>query len=169
MESRRLSKGEQIMLAAGTGLLILSFIPMWAQVRFEAFPKGARASFPERLVPETIERLNAWSPAFEVLLRVALVITLVIVALTIANLAGAALKLPSGAGLYVALAGIALVCFILVLLTGPQAGGVDESQARLAGIDLGRDVMLFVGTALAAVLAYGALLHARAPTARTAS
>lgn len=153
------------MLAAGVGLLATSFVPLWGKVRFEAFPKGARGALPKGIVPETSEQLSAWSPAFGVLLRVALVLTVVIVVLVVVRLAGPTLRVPSRSTLYVALAGIALVCMILVLLTGPTAG-VEPSEARLAGLDLGRDVMMFVGPVLAAALLYGALLHARAIGAR---
>jgi len=162
MSGPRLSRGEQIMLGAGGGLLALSFIPLWGKVRFEAFPKGARGALPKGIVPETSEQLSAWSPAFGVLLRVALILTALIVVLVVARLAGPTVRVPSRSPLYVALAGIALVCIVLVLLTGPTAGGVDQIEARLAGIDLGRDVMMFIGPVLAGILLYGALLHARA-------
>lgn len=149
------------MLGAGAALVALSFVPLWGEVRFEAFPKAARGALPKGIVPGTVEGFDAWSPAFGVLLRAALILAAVIVVLVIARLASPTLRIPSRSTLYVVLAGIALVSIILVLLTGPTVGGVDAVEAARAGIDLGRDVMMFLAPVLAATLLYGAVLHAR--------
>ena len=154
------------MLGAGLGLLALSFVPLWGRVSFEAFPKSARGDLPKGIVPGTSEGFDAWSPAFGVLLRIALVLATLIVVLAIARLVSPTLRIPSRSSLYVVLAGITLLSIVLVLLTGPTAGGVEPVEAARAGIDLGRDVMMFLAPLLAAALLYGAVLHARGAGAR---
>lgn len=146
------------MLAAALALVVCSFLPLWARADFEAFP-GIRGSS---------ETFSAWSSAFGVLLKLGIVCAAGLAALIVARLAGTSPPIGDRSLVYLGLAGAALLLLVLVLLNGAELGDATETQARLAGINITRGVMLFVGTGLAAAMFYGAYLHRSIETPRSA-
>lgn len=147
------------MLAAALALVVCSFLPLWARADFEAFP-GIRGS---------TETFSAWSSAFGAILRFAIVCAAATAGLVGARLAGASPPIGDRSVVYLALTGVVLLLLVLALLNGAEVGDVTERQARLAGVNITRGVMLFVGTALAAAMVYGAYLHRSAEATLPAS
>jgi uncharacterized membrane protein YgdD (TMEM256/DUF423 family) len=136
-----------------------SFVPLWAELQIRGFRAAG--------IPTQGRSFPVWSDAYGILLKVAIIAALAAVALTAAKAIGARIELPFDYGVaYLALAGGTLALMILVMLSGPNDGG---APARLAGIEISRGILLFCGTALAAVMAVGAWLHISEPSPRRPS
>lgn len=145
MDINRLSSGEKIVLGASALLVVLSFIPAWATYSFAGLAS---------------ESFGAWSGAFGFFVKLAIIAA--IVALVVAGLRAAGTDLPElpiGLGLlYVILGGIATLGLLIGVLAGPNDGGLD-ALAAVAGLDISRGILLFVGLVLAVASTYGGYMH----------
>ena len=145
MDLNRLSMGEKLAGGASLLLLITSFIPLWAKYEIsEEFGAFGGAS-----------RFNAWSGAFNILMKLALILAIAVLAYVLARAAGVDLAaIPP-----IALVGAAALSFLFILihlLIGPQEFGLAG-----AGIEVSRGPLLFLGALLAAAMAGGAFLYSR--------
>jgi hypothetical protein len=145
----KLSKGERMVLWTGVALFVLSWIPLWAKAEASAF--GFSVS----------ESANAFQGFGFFPVELGLILAYVALALVIARVAGAKMSLPGAT--YAGLCGAATVLLILGILIGPDDGG-----AGAVGVEVSRGLMLFVGTVVAAAMAWGGYQHmnegAAAPT-----
>ena len=150
MDLNRLSMGEKLAGGASLVLLIASFIPLWAKYEVgEELGTFGGAS-----------RFNAWSAAFNILMKLALILALAVLAYVLARAAGVDL----GAVPPIALVGAAALSFLFILihlLIGPQEFGLGA-----AGIEVSRGPLLFLGPLLAAAMAGGAYLYSQATGSR---
>lgn len=139
MDLDRLSKGERIALISSALLIIAFFIPLWASISAGAY----NADY------------NGWD-GYGILGKLAFLCTLAVLALTAVRLSNAALPdMPVSRGLLlVGLSGFATLMLLLGLLFGPNDDGADD----IAGVDVDRGLMLFVGIVLAAAMTYGSYL-----------
>lgn len=126
----------------GTALVALSFVPLWASYRIPGL-----GLFP----PET-RHLNAWA-AYGLGMQVALVLTVVVVALTVVPQAR---RSPAaGGGVPLALAVAATLSLLWEAIGGP------EGSSRPGGYGIARGVLLFAGMGLACGMTYGCYLALR--------
>lgn len=136
--------GRLLTSACGIALLALSFAPLWATYRVPGLGL---------FTPET-RRLNAWD-AYGLGMEVALVLTVVAVALTVVGGAtghGGARRAGIAFGVCVA----ATLALLWETVTGPE-GSLDPN-----GYGSARGVFLFVGTGLACAMTYGGYLAMQA-------
>lgn len=133
-----LSKGERMVLWGGVALLVCSFIPMWMSVDAEAF--GVSVS----------ENGNAFQGYGFFPVELGLLCAFAATGIAIAHAAGVAWR---NAQVSLGLCAAALVLLVIGIIMGPEGAGVEIAGA---GFDVSRGFMLFVGTALAAVMAWGA-------------
>ena len=148
MDLNRLSQGERIILFASAALFICSFAPLWA-----SYSLGGLES----------DGVNAWSAAWNIAPKLAVIAALVALGLTAAKAGGVRLDLPTREGVvYAALGGAATLLLLIAVLTGPKDLGLPaELFEGTTGFEVDRDrgLMLFLGLALAAAVAYGGYLH----------
>jgi hypothetical protein len=148
LDLNRLTKGERIVLIAAVALVILSFIPLWASYSFES----------EGVVGiDTDQSFSAWSGAYNILVKLGVILPIVAVAMVAARARGTAFELPPIT--YLALGGAATVLLLIGVLTGPNDGGISGIAADLAGFDVSRGILLYVGVVLAAAMAFGGFMH----------
>lgn len=147
MNLDRLSLGEKILGASGLALFLLSFVNQWVKVEAEGagFSSAAKG--------------NAWD-GYGFLLKLALLLAIVAAGLVVARAANANLNLP-WSNVYRGLAFATLALVGLTLAIGPDESGSFSSD--FGSIEISRGLALFVGTALAAAMAAGALMHSEAP------
>ena len=144
MDLNRLSLGEKLAGGAAALLLLTSFIPLWAKYEVgEEF-----AGF------DTASRFNAWSAAFNILMKLALILALAVLAYVIARAAGVDLSAVPPVALLGA-AGLSFLLILIHLLMGPQEFGL----AGVGGLEVSRGPLLFLGGLLGAAMALGGYLH----------
>ena len=148
MDLNRLTNGEKLVLYCSGALVVLSFVPLWASYSFE--PIGGLEGI------DTSQSFNAWSGAYNFLVKLAILCALVAVGLVIGKAAGASLSLPPAT--YLGLGGAATLFLLIGILTGPEDGGIG-AFGELVGLDVSRGILLFVGLILAAGAAYGGYQH----------
>ena len=157
MDLNRLSKGERLAGIAAIVLFIASFIPMWASVGYE---QEGNELLPEGFSAKT--DLNAWS-GYGFTMTIALILALVVAGLVLARAAGALdnVQMPAPLGLVYAGAGaLILLIMLFSILTGPE--GDNEIDIGFGGAYVAeRGLLLFLGTLLAAGVAFGGFLHMR--------
>jgi len=144
MDINRLTQGEKIVLGSSALLVVLSFIPLWATYSFVGLAS---------------ESFSAWSGAFGFFVKLAIILAIVALVVTVLRATGTQLpELPVGLGLlYVGLGGLALLGLLIGVLAGPADGGL--ALAAAAGLDISRGILLFVGVILAAAMAFGGYTH----------
>jgi hypothetical protein len=148
VDLNRLTKGEKMIGISAVVLLVLSFIPMWAKLEIDT--GGIE-------IPgvDTDQGFSAWSAAFGFLLKLGLVLAILALALVIIRAVGTNLNLPVPAWqLYVGLSGLALLLFLISILTGPVG-----DQGTFEGFEYSRGILLFLAPVAGAAMAYGAYLH----------
>jgi hypothetical protein len=152
----RLSMGEKIVLVSSGLLVVLSFVPFWASYSFEGLE--GLGGF------DTSENFNAWSGAYGFLVKLAIILAIVALVVVVLRAVGTALPdLPFSLGLgYVGLGALAALGLLIGVLTGPEDGGLGALAADLAGLDISRGVLLFVGVILALAMTYGGYMHMQA-------
>jgi hypothetical protein len=148
LDLSKLSPGERIVLYAGAALVILSFIPLWASYEVRGFGE---------------ESVGGWSGALPAVVKLALVCVLAAVGLAIARVVGANMTVPPIT--YLALGGAAAVLMLIGLLMGPDDGGIGAAFAELAGLDISRGILFFVGFILTAAVAFGGFMHMQSESA----
>ena len=153
MDVNRLSTGEKILGGSALALFILSFVGIWAKVEL----KGAGVGL--------TEKFSAWD-GYGFLVKVALLLALVAVALVLARAADANLNIPWNTA-YLGVAGLTLLFMLLALLVGPDESGSGESFG--VSVEISRGIGLFLGTLLAAAMAAGAWMHQGGVTTTTAT
>ncbi|MQB00487.1 MAG: hypothetical protein GEU78_09390 [Actinobacteria bacterium] len=147
MDMERPTRGEKIIVACGAVLLITSWLPLWAKYEYR---DGADRIFGP-------SRTNAWSDAFTVVPKSALVLVLLVLgAVLVRVVVRASLPWPPGR-IYVLGGAVAAALLLLTALVGPNEFG----YASLPGFDISRGPMLLVAWALGAGIAYGGWLHVR--------
>lgn len=143
MDVNRLSRGEKIAGIAGALLFVSSFLAFWAKVEVEGFQGLGGGS----------ARFNGWE-AYGIHVDIAFILGLVTLVWVGLRAADTNLNMPVPSGTVLAgLGGLTLVLMLIALLTGPADGGV-----AVAGIEVSRGPLLFVGIVLAAAMAYGGYL-----------
>ena len=147
MDRNKWTKGERIVLIAAVALVVLSIIPLWASYSFEG---GG-------LVGDQSESFSAWSGAYNFLVKLGIILAIAAIAIAVARAAGASFEVPSIT--YLALGGAATLLLLFGVLTGPEDGGISSIAADLAGFDVSRGILLYVGVALAAAMAVGGFMH----------
>jgi hypothetical protein len=148
LDTTKWTKGERIVLFAAVALVVLSIIPLWASYSFEA----------EGVVGvDTDQSFSVWSGAYSFLVKLGIILAIVAIALALARAAGASFELPSIT--YLALGGVATLLLLFGVLTGPEDGGISGIAADLAGFDVSRGILLYVGVVLAAAMAVGGFMH----------
>lgn len=148
MDLNRWTKGERVVAIAAVVLVILSIVPLWASYSFEA----------EGVVGiDTDQSFSAWSGAYNFLVKLGIILAIAAAAIAIARAAGASFELPSIT--YVALGAGATLLLLFGVLTGPNDGGISGIAADLAGFDVSRGILLYVGVVLAAAIAVGGFMH----------
>lgn len=148
LDLSRLSKGERIIGVSALVLLVLSIIPLWAKIEFDT---GGLE------IPgvDTSERYSAWSAAYGFLLKLGLVLTILALVLVILRAVGTSVNLPVPAWqLYLGLSGLALLLFLISVLTGPVG-----DQGDFGGVEYSRGLALFLAPVLGAAMAFGAYMH----------
>jgi hypothetical protein len=146
VDMNRLSKGEQLMLGCSGVLLITSFLDLWSKYEFSG---GG-------IVQGTTARGNAWnSYSFAGKLMVLAVLATVVV-LGIKAFQES-FELPAMA--HVGLGGATFAFLLLMLVMGPEDGGLGGVATELAGLEISRGLFLFVGLLLGAGVLGGALMH----------
>jgi hypothetical protein len=146
VDMNRLSKGEQLMLGCSGLLLITSFLDLWSKYEFSG---GG-------IVEGSTVRGSAWnSYSFAGKLMVLCALATVVVLGIKAFQAG--FELPSAA--HVALGGATFAFLLLMLIMGPEDGGLGGVATELAGLEISRGLFLFVGILLGAGVLGGALMH----------
>jgi hypothetical protein len=157
----RLSRGEQILGISAALLFLLSFFPLWAKYETSAEAFGIESS----------QRFSAWSAAFNILMKLGLVLALVALVLVIAKSFGSLdnVQMPAPLGLvYLGLAGLTFLLMLLFLVIGPE-----ESEAGVnfgdIGFEVSRGPLLFVGVLLGAGMAFGAFMHFQGESGTTAT
>lgn len=146
MDMTRLSRGEQIVGGAGIVLLLLSFFPLWAKYEIGDLGLG---------IDTGAQRGNAWSAAFNIVPKLALIFVLVAVAVVIIRLVATDVRLPVPAGqLYLGLSGAATALLLIALLMGPQGAGLSGF-----GFEVSRGPVLLIAWVLGAAMAYGGYMH----------
>jgi hypothetical protein len=142
MDLSRLSRGEQILGGAGIALLVLSVLPFWSKYE-SAVVLGGSA------------RTSIWHAAFNFLPKFGMFMVLLALVLLITRMVSPDLQLPVPAGLaYVVLFGIATLCLLIALISGPYGAGQSGP-----GYEISRGPFLFIGWLIAAAGAYGGYLH----------
>jgi hypothetical protein len=141
----KVSKGERIVLFCSAALVVLSFIPLWASIKVEGGVGFQDIS----------ENGNAWD-AYGFLVKLGIILAIVALGLVVARMAGTSLSLPSLT--YVGLGAVATLLLLLGVVTGPEDGGLG-AFGDLAGIEINRGLLLYVGVVLAAGIAVGGYLH----------
>jgi hypothetical protein len=143
MDPNRLSTGEKVLGGSALLLLILSFLGFWAKVEVSAAGSGVTQKF------------NAWD-GYGFLVKVALLLSLVAIGLVIAKAADAKLSIPWGTT-YLGVGGGALIFMLLALVVGPDESG--SGNVFGVKVEISRGIGLFLGTLLAAAMAFGAWMH----------
>ena len=143
MDPNRLSTGEKLLGGSALLLFILSFLGFWAKVEVEGGGVGLT------------EKFNAWD-GYGFLVKVSLLLALVAIALVGAKAANASLSIPWGTT-YLGVGGAALVFMLLALIVGPDESG--SGSAFGVRVEISRGIGLFIGTLLAAGMAFGAWMH----------
>lgn len=139
--------GEKLAGGAAAVLLVTSFIPLWAKYEVDEAVLGGGAS-----------RFSAWSAAFNILMKLALILVIAMLAYVLARAAGVDLTaVPPIAPL--AAAGLSFLFILIHTLMGPQEFGLTG-----AGIEVSRGPLLFLGVLLAAAMAGGAYLASQGGT-----
>jgi hypothetical protein len=120
-------------------LLVLSFIPLWAKVEIGDFTN----------------RYNAWSAAYGFMMKLALVLTILVLALVALRAVGTQMTLPVPAWqIYLGLSGLALLLYLILVFTGPIG-----DQGDFGTVEISRGVALFLAPVLGAAMAFGAYMH----------
>lgn len=152
MDLNRLSMGEKLAGGSAALLLLTSFIPLWAKYEvgedLAAFGGGS-------------SRFSAWSAAFNILMKLALILVLAVLAYVLARAAGVDLSAVPP----IALLGAAGLSFLFILIhtvMGPQEFGLSAG-----GIEVSRGPLLFLGVLLSAAMAGGAYLASQATGTRS--
>jgi hypothetical protein len=143
MDLDRISMGEKTLAGSAAVLFILSFLGIWAKVEIKTAVVKSSTSF------------SAWD-AYGFLVKLGLILALVAVGIVVAKAAGVNMTLPYGQ-VYLGLAGATFVFMLLALLVGPDETGSGEFGG--ASVEISRGFGLFLGTLLAAAMAYGAWMH----------
>jgi hypothetical protein len=152
LDVNRLSTGEKIAGVAAALLFVSSFLKMWAKVEVEGFQGIGGGSF----------KFNGWeSYGFHV--DLAFILALIVVVWVGLRAADTNVNVPVPAGTLLAgLCGAVLGLMLIALLTGPSGG-----SGTFGGVEISRGILLFVGTALAAAMAYGGYLAMKEDTTAT--
>ena len=147
METERPTRGEKVVVACGALLLITSWLPLWAKYEYRA---GADQIFGP-------SRTSAWSGAFTIVPKFALVLVLLVLGVVLVRVVIRA-QLPWPAGrLYVVGGGVTAALLLLTALVGPNEFG----YANVPGFRISRGPMLVVAWLLGLGITYGGLLHVR--------
>ncbi|HVF52229.1 MAG TPA: hypothetical protein VNC78_01345 [Actinomycetota bacterium] len=150
MRSKRLSKGEQTVLAASLVLFLLSFIPGWARLAAEA----------EQLVLSP-SYASGWG-SFGFIANLALLIAGSVSLLIVLKLVGVELELPLRHSGYAVLTGAIAVFLLVALIGGPEDHDAQGTYVTTRG------PLVYVGALLAVLGVAGAQLHRREVSARPA-
>ncbi|MBA2726300.1 MAG: hypothetical protein H0U53_09955 [Actinobacteria bacterium] len=153
MDLDKLTQGEKILGGSSLALFILSFLPLWAKVEVSADGLGG--------IGDASQRFNAWD-AYGILVKLGLLAALIAAGLVIAKAAGVKLEIPREP-VYLGLAGVTLVAMALALAIGPDESGSGDLFG--VSVEISRGIALFLGTLLAAAMAFGAWMHKGAETA----
>jgi hypothetical protein len=156
LDFKKLSRGEQMLGISALVLIVFSFFPLWGKFEINA-PEGFEAF-------EDTDRFGIWSSAevggfntsigYGFMAKLAIILALVALVFVILKAAGVSMQMPVPWGqIYVGLAGLSLLLLLITILTGPEGGDGE------LGIEVSRGFGLFIGTALAAVMAYGGWMH----------
>ncbi|MEA2461062.1 MAG: hypothetical protein QOH90_1239 [Actinomycetota bacterium] len=144
MDLNRLSTGEKTLGISAALLFLLSFAGIWAKVEV----KGAGLG-------DATTKFSAWN-GYGFLMKLALILALIAVAVVVARAAGVDMSLPYGQ-LYLGLGGATFLFLLLTLLIGPDESG--SGSLGLISVEISRGIGLFIGTLLAALMAFGAWMH----------
>ena len=147
MNLDKLSMGEKILGACAALLFLLSFAGIWAKIEIEGAGIDASQSFNART-------------SYGFLMDIAILLALVATILVIAKVAGANLTLPFDT-IYMAIGIVTFLILLLTLILGPDETG--SGDFGVGSVEISRGIGLFVGTVLAAGMAYGAWMHKQAP------
>lgn len=147
MDMERPTRGERIIVVCGAALLITSWLPLWAKYEYR---EGA-----EQIIGPS--RMNAWSAAFTIVPKFALVLVLLVLgAVLVRVVVRASLPWPP-VRIYVIGGALAAALLLVTALVGPNEFG----YAGLPGFQISRGPMLVIAWILAVGIAYGGRLHVR--------
>jgi hypothetical protein len=146
VDIERPTRGERIIVACGAVLLITSWLPLWAKYEYRDDIEVFGPS-----------RTSAWSGAFTIVPKIALVLVLLVLGVVLLRVVVHATLPWPPSRLYLVGGGLAAVLLLLTALVGPNEFG----YSSVPGLHISRGPMLVVAWALAAGIAYGGLLHAR--------